>query len=822
METLLQDIRYGARMLIRKPGFTITALMTLALGIAVTTATFTVVDAVLLRKLPVNDPGRVVVIHNQMPKINLPRTQVSAPQYLDYSLQTDAFESTAAITIRNFNLTGVSFPERLQAGRVTASFFPTLGISPVAGRFFNPEEDRFGNERVVVLSAALWKRLFNSNNAVLNNPIQLNGDNYQLIGVAPEGIEEIYPNVDLWIPMAFSERELSEERRGSLAYTMLARLKRGTNINQAQRIMSGVARNIARKDPASFNIEVRSLTDEYVSDVRRPLFVLLCAVLAVLLISCANVANLLLARATVRGHEIAVREALGAGRSRIVRQLLTESLLIAVLGGAFGMLLALWGTKALLALAPTALPRLNGVHLDIRILLFSLGISVVCGVIFGLAPALTASKTNLVSSLKESERTDSGGMTRQWMLRTFVVAEVAMALVLLISGGLLVRSFGKLLNVRPGFDPHNVITLRLSLPGTQYNNAAKVAAFYDSVLARISSLPGVLHAGAAFQTPFTTGGDNSLFFIRGWQASPNDPPPHADYGYVSSDYFRSIGLPILKGRDFQPSDMRAGNYFAPNSVAIIDEELAKRFWPNGDALGGGISWGRDGPWATVVGICATAQLRDLAEESKGTFYLPAYFQSSTLVVRTSTDPRSLTPAIREQVLAVDPNQPVYDVKTMDQRVAITLETRRFAVVLLGIFGVLALLLAAIGLYGVLAFAVSQRTREIGIHMALGAQARDVMGMVIRQGISLVLLGVVLGVAGACALTRTMQSLLFEVSTTDPVTFALVSLLLAVVGFVACYIPARRATKVDPLVALRSEEEVICDCRLPIGSSNRKF
>ena len=804
METLLQDVRYGARMLIRKPGFTITALMTLALGIAVTTATFTVVDTVLLRKLPVNDPGRIVVIHNQLPRINLPRTQVSAPQYLDYSLQTDAFESTAAITNRNFNLTGVSMPERLQAGRVTASFFPTLGINPVAGRFFNPEEDRFGNERVVVLSAGLWKRLFNSNNAVLNNAIQLNGENYQLIGVAPEGIEEIYPNVDLWIPMAFSERELSEERRGSLAYTMVARLKRGTNINQAQSIMSGVARNISRKDPASFNIEVRSLTDEYVSDVRRPLFLLLCAVLAVLLISCANVANLLLARATVRSHEIAVRAALGAGRSRIVRQLLTESLLIAVLGGAFGMLLALWGTRALLALAPSALPRLNGVHLDVRILLFSFGISLVCGVVFGLVPALTASKTNLVSSLKESERTDSGGITRQWMLRTFVVAEVAMALVLLISGGLLVRSFGKLLNVRPGFDPHNVITLRLSLPSTQYNNAAKVAAFYDSVLARISSLPGVLHAGAAFQTPFTTGGDNSMFFIRGWQASPNDPPPHADYGYVSSDYFRSIGLPILKGRDFQLSDMRAGNYFAPNSVAIIDEELAKRFWPNGDALGGGISWGRDGPWATVVGICATAQLRDLAEESKGTFYLPAYFQSSTLVVRTSTDPRSLTPAIREQVLAVDPNQPVYDAKTMDERVTTTLETRRFAVVLLGIFGALALLLAAIGLYGVLAFAVSQRTREIGIHMALGAQARDVLGMVIKQGMSLVLLGVVLGVGGAYALTRTMQSLLFEVSTTDPVTFALVSLLLAVVGFVACYIPARRATKVDPLVALRYE------------------
>jgi putative ABC transport system permease protein len=805
MNTLLRDIRYGMRMLIRKPGFTITALMTLALGIAVTTATFTVIDAVLLRKLPVTDPARVVVIHNQLPKINLPRTQVSAPQYVDYSLQTDAFESTAAITSRNFNLTGVSIPERLQAGRVTASFFPTLGINPVAGRFFNPEEDRFGNERVVVLSSALWKRLFDSNNAVLNNPIQLNGDNYQLIGVAPEGIEEIYPQVDLWIPMAFSARELSEERRGSLAYTMVARLKRGTNISQAQSIMSGIARNMAGKLPDdSFNIEVRSLTDEYVSDVRKPLFVLLCAVLAVLLISCGNVANLLLARASVRGHEIAVRVALGAGRSRIVRQLLTESLLIAILGGAFGMLLALWGTKPLLALAPSTLPRLNAVHLDIRILLFSFGISLVCGVIFGLVPALIASKTNLVTSLKESERTDSAGTTRQRLLRTFVVAEVAAALMLLISGGLLVRSFGKLLDVQPGFDPHNVITLRLSLPGTQYNTPAKLTAFYDSLLPRISGLPGVQHAAAAFQTPFTGGGDNSIFAIRGRQENANDPPPHADYAFVSSDYFRSIGLPILKGRDFQLSDMRAGNSFAPNSAAIVDEELAKRFWPNGDALGGGISWSREGPWATVVGICATAQLKDLTEESKGTFYLPSYFQSSTLVVRTSGDPRSLTPAIREQVLTVDKNQPVFDVKTMDERVATTLETRRFAVVLLGIFGVLALLLAAIGLYGVLAFAVSQRTREIGIHMALGAQARDVLSMVIKQGMSLVLFGVVLGVAGAYAVTRAMQSLLFEVSTTDPVTFALVPLLLAVVGFVACYIPARRATKVDPLVALRYE------------------
>ena len=801
MDSLVKDIRYGARMLVRKPGFTIIAVLTLALGIAATTATFTVVDAVLLRKLPVADPDRVVVIHNQLPKLNLPRTAVSALHYLDYSRQTDAFASTAALVTRNFNLTGVSLPERLQAGRVTATFFPTLGINPVAGRFFTPEEDRTGNERVVVLSTALWKRLYSSNPAVFNGSIQLEGNNYQIVGVAPEDIQELYPNIEFWVPMAFTERELSEERRLSLAYQMVARLQPGTTIERAQVIMSAVAKDVASSDP-DFNIEVRSLADEYVSDVRRPLFVLLCAVIAVLLISCANVANLLLARATVRGHEIAVRAALGARRSRIIRQLLTESLLIALIGGALGMLLAVWGTKALLALAPSDLPRLSAVQVDLRILLLSFGASLACGVIFGLVPALAASKTDLVTSLKESDRTDSAGATRQWLRRTFVVAEVAIALVLLVSAGLLVRSFGKLLDVKPGFDPHNVLTVRLSLPGAQYDKATKVAAFYDNVIARVSALPGVVHAGAAYQTPFTPGADNSTFFIRGYTG---EATPHADYAYVSSDYFATIGLPILKGRGFQPSDMRAGNYFAPNSVAIVDEELAKRFWPNGDALGGGISWGgNDGPWATIVGICATAHLHDLTEQSKGTFYLPAYVGLSTLAVRTTGDPRPLTAAIREQVLAVDPNQPIYDVKTMDERVAVTLETRRFAVVLLGIFGVLGLLLAAIGLYGVLAFAVSQRTREIGIHMALGAGARDVLLMVIKQGMSLVLVGVVIGVAGAYAVTRTIRSLLFEVGTTDPLTFVAVLLLLVAVGFIACYVPARRATKVDPLEALRYE------------------
>jgi putative ABC transport system permease protein len=803
MDSLIKDIRYGYRMMLRKPGFTLIALLTLALGIAVTTATFTVVDGVLLRKLPVADPDSVVVVHNQMPAINLPRTQVSALQFNDYSLQKEAFDSTAAFTVRNFNLSGVGVPERLQAGRVTANFFPLLGITPIAGRMFTADEDRIGSEHLVVLSESLWRRSFGSNASVVNSPIQLNGLSYQVVGVAPHAIEEIYPNVDMWIPMAFTQRELSEERRSSLFLTMLARLKKGTNIKQAQAIMSGVARSIGGKD-SSFGIEVRSLKDEYVSDVRRPLFVLLCAVVVVLLISCANVANLLLARASVRGREIAVRAALGAGRSRIIRQLFTESLLIAIVGGVLGILFAFWGTKAIVALAPSSLPRVSGVHLDLRVLLFSLGITVFCGVLFGVIPAITASKTNLVSSLKDAERGDSASSSRQWLRRGFVVSEVALALVLLISAGLFVRSFSKLLEVKPGFDPHNVLSLRVALPASQYDKGTKIAAFYDDTLMRISALPGVEHTAAAFQTPFTSGGDSSMFSIRDRQAGPGDPRPHADYAFVSWDYFQSIGLPILKGRGFQPSDMRIANQFGTNSVAIVDEELAKRFWPNGDALGGGIAWGNDGPWWTVVGICATAQLEDLTRKSKGTFYLPAYFSSSTIVVRTAGDPQALSSRIREQILAVDPNQPVYDVKTMDQRVAASMETQRFAVVLLGTFGTLALILAAIGLYGVLAFTVSQRTREIGIHLALGAQRLDVLTMVIRQGMLLVFIGAGLGVVGAYALTRLIQSLLFGVTATDPLTFVLVPLVLGVVGFIACYVPARRATKVDPLVALRYE------------------
>jgi putative ABC transport system permease protein len=805
MNTLIQDVRYGIRVLLTKRGFSAIAVLTLAMGIAATTSIFSVVDAVLLRPFPIKDPARIVVIHNQLPKLNLPRTPVSAPQYVDYTRDSDAFEATAALGSRNFNLTGFNEPERLQASRVTASFFPMLGVSPTSGRFFSDEEDRFGNQHVIVLSSRLWKRLFNSDSSPLEKTIQLDGESYQIVGIAPADLEQLYPRSDMWMPMAFSPTELSEQRRGSLSYTMLARLKPGIDIGQAQSVMGNIARGIAGDHPDEFGIEVRSLIEERVEDVRKPLFILLCAVVIVLLISCANVASLLLARASSRTHEIAIRSALGASRGRLIRQLLTESIVLAIVGEALGVFLAWWGTGALIELAPANLPRLSEVRLNPGVLLFSLAVSLVCGIIFGLMPAITSSRTNLANSLKESGRTDSGNPARHRLLGGLTVAEVALAFVLLISAGLLLRSFTKLLDVRPGFDPHNVLTMQIALPRTRYTDFKQVAAFHDAVLQGVSSLPGVQHAAFGYQPPFTPGGDNSIFLIRDRHADPNDPAPHADYGYVTSDYFRATGIPLVAGRDFEASDMRTfDNMFAPGAVAIVDEELAKRFWPNGDALGGGISWSPKGPWATIVGIVATAQLRDLTEASKGTFYLPVYPLSGTLVVRATNEPQSLTRAVREQVLAADKNQPVYDIQTMDERVARSLDQRRFAMALLGVFSAFALLLAGIGLYGVLAFAVSQRTREIGIRMALGAQATDVLRQVMRQGMMLVSIGVVLGLAAAFALTRLMSSLLYGISSTDALTFIAISVLLIGVALVACFVPARRATKVDPMVALRYE------------------
>jgi putative ABC transport system permease protein len=785
-------------MLARSPGFAAIAVLILALGIGANTAIFSIVDAVLLRPLPIDHPERVVVVHNQLPRLNLPHTEVSALQYLDYR-QADVFESTAALTTQNFNLTGIDAPERLQAERVTAGFFPMLGITPVTGRLFTQEEDKSGANLVTLLSNHLWRRLFISDPALLGRVLQLDGRGYQVIGVMPAEIEQLYPNADIWVPMAFTSRELSEERRGSLVFDMLARLKRGTVLKQAQAVMTRIAQNTSGMS-GPFNIEVRTLLEEKVGDVRKPLYVLLGAVAVVLLIACSNIASLLLARASARSREMAIRAALGARRSRLIQQLLTESLFLAVIGGGLGALLARWGVDGLLRIAPANLPRLGQAHLDARALWFTLLASVVCAVIFGLVPALAASKTDLAESLNESGRGSPAGLVRHRLRGFLVIGEVALGFLLLISAGLLVRSFARLLEVRPGFDPHNVLTMRVSLPRATYAGNAPVAAFYTSVLQRIAAIPGVEHAAVAYEPPFM-GGDNSVFSIRNYQPGPGEPPPHADFLYVTAGYFEAMGIPLVKGRTFSSSDLQTNKFTGPGTAAVIDEALARRFWPDRDPLGAEIGWGGDS-WATIVGVVGTALKEDLAQESKGTFYFAGYIPFSTLVVRTANDPRGMVQAVTDQIHAVDPNQPVYDVKTMDERVARSLDQRRFAVLLLVLFAGLALLLAAIGLYGVISYVAVQRTHEIGIRMALGAHRSDILGMVTRHAMVLASAGLGIGLVFALLASRYLSSLLYGIEALDAATFITVSITLLLVAGGAGFLPAWRAARVDPMVALR--------------------
>ncbi len=806
MTAFLQDLRYALRILARSPGFTAIAVLTLALGMGANSAIFSVVEAVLVRPLPIRDPDRVVVLHLQMPKINLPRTEISPLQYRDYSRHTDVFESTAAWTGRNYNLTGSDRPIRLLARRATASLFPLLGVSPVLGRAFTATDDAYGNQHVVLLSQGLWQRMFGGERGAVGGRIQLDGESYEIVGVLPAKLEALYPHVELWVPAAFSPRELSEERRWSLYCTMLARLRPGISLAQARAAMAADA---ARVDTGgnlgdSFGIEVRPLTEEQVGDVRQPLYILLGAVALVLLIGCVNIANLLLARSGARSREMAIRAAIGAGRRRIVIQLLTESLLLAVCGGAIGLVLAEWGMSALVQMAPASLPQANAIRLDPVVLGFTLGVSLVAGVLFGLVPALHAARTDLSEALKESGRSDTGGVGKQGLRRGLVISEVALAMVLLVCSGLLLRSLAKLLEVNPGFDPANVLSMQISLPGTKYDNAAKVAAFSDALLNRVTSLPGVLHAALANQPPLTPGMDNSVFFIRDYHPGPNDPQPHADTVYATPDYFATMGIPLLRGREYTQTEMLTRGEIGEGSVVAIDEALAKRFWGNQDPNGKGLGWSDKGPWATIVGVVGTVRSDDLAEESKGTIYFPYRTGGMTLVARTASDPRPFAETLREQVQATDPDQPVYDIKTMSERVQASLERRRFAAMLLAMFAALAFVLALIGLNGVVAYLVTQRTHEIGIRMALGARRGDVLRLVVSQALVMAVSGVAAGTVAAALATRLLASQLFGVHPLDAETFLVVSGLLIAAALAASYLPARRATRVDPMVALRYE------------------
>ncbi|MDT5156916.1 MAG: hypothetical protein QOH51_1273 [Acidobacteriota bacterium] len=814
MKTLWQDIRYAARVLWKSPGFTAVAVLAVALGVGANTAIFSVVNTILLRPLNYKDPGQLVLINHNYQKIDL-KASVSAPGYVYYRDNAKSFSEVAAFSGWNVNLTGEGEPERLQGMSVTANLFPTLGAEAAQGRTFKAEENQTGNNKVVVLSDGFWRRRFGGVPVVGKN-ITLNGEPYTVVGVMPptfpfgrEFGQQQAP--DLWSPITFTPQQLDPNSSLTSEYLgVLARMKPGVRFEQAQAEMDSMAADLRRQympgmDASNWGLLLTPLNEFVVGKIRTALFILLGAVLFVLLIACANVANLMLARGAVRQKEIAVRTALGASRWRVVRQLLTESVLLSLVGGGLGLLLAMWGVDLLLKLNDNRLPRATEIGLDSRVLLFTLGVSVLTGVVFGLAPAFQTSNVNLHDTLKEGGRSGNAGV-RRGVRNALVIAEMAFAVVLLVGAGLLIRSFIELQQVSPGFQPHGVLAMQVSLPASKYAEPMQRAAFDRQMLEQVRGVAGVKDAATTTTLPMSGMNQSGSFRIEGKQVGPGEDSPHGDRWMVSDDYFQTMGIHLIEGRFFDAHDTADSP-----GVAIIDEAMARKYWPGEDALGKRITFegGAQAPrYREIVGIVGHVRNEGLEGESRVQYYVP-YAQRANgtdlfVAVSTDGDPSSLAPAVRGAIASVDRDLPVYRVTTMEKMVADSLAQRRFSMFLFGVFAALALVLAVVGLYGVMSYAVAQRTHEIGLRMALGAQAGNVLRMVVGQGMALVGIGLVIGLVGALILTRFMASLLYGVSNVDPLTYAGIALLLASVALLASYVPARRATKVDPMVALRYE------------------
>ena len=799
LELILKDLRYALRMLRRRPGFTAVAVLTLALGIGGNTAIFSVVNAVLLRALPYPDAGRLVSVYESLPQGGT--GSVSVPNLMDWRAQSDAFTGLAAYQYGDFNLREEQQPVRAVGATVTANFFDVLGATPQYGRGFLEGEDKAGGERVVILSDRLWRRSYGADPGLVGQDLLLGGEKYQVIGVMPPEVQFPSASVELWVPLVFNERQLAS--RGSHAFLVLGRIKPGVSFEQAQEQMSTIGRVLEQQHPAQQQdrgVTLARVEEEVVQGVRPALLMLLGAVGFVLLIACTNVANLLLARAASRRKEVAIRSALGAGRWRLVRQFLTESVLLALLGGAAGLLLARWALQALTSLASGFLSRPGEVGLDWKVLAFTGGLSVLTGIVAGLAPALHVSRADVQETLKESG--NAGSSSRgTWLRSGLAVAEVAAALVLLVGAGLLVKSFVRIQQVETGLRPEGVLTMRVSLPASRYDTNEKTALFYREVLERVSGLPGVQAAGVINMLPLQRFGSNGEIQVEGRDVLPPGRVPLTEYRLASAGYFKTLGIPLLSGRVFEPSDEAAG----VRSV-VVSRELVRVFFPDGDALGKRVRGG-GGDWWTIVGVVGDVRQSGLTQPSRPELYYPYTAgrpDGMTLVVRAAGDPSELTAAVRREVQAVDPNQPVYNVGTMEDVIKRSISTLRLNMTLLAIFAGLATLLAVVGIYSVMSYLVTQHTREIGIRMALGAQPGSILKLVLGQGLALTLVGVGVGALVAFGLTHLMTRFLYEVSGNDPLTYVTVSLLLTLVALVACYIPARRATKVDPLVALRYE------------------
>jgi putative ABC transport system permease protein len=810
-DEMIQDLRFGLRMLLKNPAFTSIAVITMALGIGANTAIFTVVNAVLLHPLPFPESERLVRIHGHFLATSQENMRASVLELADYQQQTQSFEQIAGYDDFSANITPPGGePERVEALLATPELFSVMKVPPQAGRVFLPDEAQDGHDDVAIISDELWRRRFGADPEVVGRTVLLNGRNHTIIGIMPRGFE--FPKrTALWKPWLFPADQYDQQRRGNRGIEVIGRLKPGVILSAAQAEMDHLAVQLTSQYPRNYEsrgwkIGVVPLLDDYVGGARQGLLILLGAVTFVMLIACANVANLTLSRAMSRRQEIAVRMALGAGRWRITRQLLTESLMLSLLGGTAGLLLAGWGAGFLLKLAPSDLPRINDIRVDGVVLAFTFVISLITGIIFGLIPALSASNPDLNETLKESGRSMTGGANRQRMRSVLVVSEIALALVLLVGAGLLLKSFWRLQQVDPGFNPEGVLSMRMMLPYETYTKPAQRGAFYSRVLERISSIPGVESASATSRLPLNRATTSGTISGENSAVGPGDLPVEAEWNWITPNHFRTMGITLLAGRDFGPDDADGAQ-----PVAIIDESFANRFYPNEAALGKRIKRGKldsTRPWMTIVGIVRHVQSRRLEDSSGVQVYFP-FFQDPTafnmsLAIRTRfSDPLLLSDTVREVIQTVDNNQPVYDVLTLNRIVGNSVAQRRFAMLLMGIFAIVALVLAAVGIYGMMSYSVAQRRHEIGIRMALGAAGLHVQKMILIEGIKLSILGLAIGLGGAFALTRLLATLLFEISATDPLTYVEIVILLVSVTLLASYFPSRRATRVDPMIALRA-------------------
>ena len=800
MDSIIKDIRYGLRSLLKRPGFTAIALIALTLGIGANTAIFSLVNAVVLQPLPYPDPDRLVWAWGTV-RNGTNRASVAPLDYLDFRNQNKTFEQFAAqFTLpASANFTGSGEPERLTASAITGNFFDAFGVRPVLGRGFSLENEKPGHDQVTVLSYALWQRRFGGDPQIVNKTLTLDGKPYQVIGVMPADLR-LPQTAELWVPLNFDAHPGMKQRRAHFLRP-IGRLKAGVSMSQAQADIDLIAAQLEQQFPDTnkgWSLGLVSLREQLVGNSRTIVFILFGAVGLVLLIACANVANLLLVRAAARQKEIALRTALGASRWRIVRQMITESLLLSLVGGALGALVARWGVELLVRLSEDSLPATVNVTIDTTVLVFTLLISIVTGLLFGLAPVSRSVKVDLIDSLKDGARGTEGTL-RNRTRSLLVVFESAVAVMLLIGAGLLVRSLIELQRVDPGFDSNNLLTLSIALPEQKYEGEGKAANFFQQLDTRVASIPGVESVGLITELPLTGQLNDISFTVEGRPPVSPDQAFPTDWRRVNQNYFRTLRIPLLRGRNFTEQEVRQGD-----KVVIVSQQLVATAFPNEDPLGKRIVTMFGFPYE-IVGVAGDIRHNSLQIQPFATMYFPDINAGRmNLLVRTQGDPLSIVGAVRKEVHALDPDQPIAEVKKMSDWVDSSVAAERYRTTLLTLFAALAMILAATGIYGVMSYSVAQRTHEIGVRMALGARRVDVLKMVVREGMILTLIGVVLGLGGAFALTRVMSSFLFGVTAKDPLTFGVVSALLIAVAFVACFVPARRATKVDPLVALRYE------------------